>query len=654
MRSWLRGKIGGFAAFLVIAALVAGGLGWATAAALRLEQEQLDARAEAELVKNLHIALPRLDGRVTTLLAREDGRPFNHYSTVFPVPLALTNTGAACAPGTILEPSPLLGATVPDWVGLHFQVDAEAGWSSPQVPAPSLFSRLDNKQFQCPHDNVTPARKQLLAELARAFPARALLAAAHDHIVSDVTLRDRTLLFIQNQRLQQDGTSNTTNNTMNLANQPWLGNQDSKQAQAANPPYANPNDLQQRVEVQSKVANENRGQNLRYNKDVVLNTLERNGENWFAVSPTKAASKSSEAEVALSPMAPFWLQSPAGRDYLLVARLVLVDEKEVCQGMVLDTPALEKELLEALPRDLFPEARLLPVRESEPLNPDRTMARLPYELDPGPQPDLASAGWTPLRVGLAFAWAAALMALAAVGLGGWSLIDLSQRRIRFVSAVTHELRTPLTTLRLYLDMLMNGLVRDERQREEYVRTLHGEADRLNRLVGNVLDFSRLENQRPRLVRAPIAIAELLERLRETWQVRCQDAGKELVVENGLPEEALLVTDAGLVGQVLGNLIDNACKYSRDAADPHLWLRVRREGDRVAFEVEDRGPGIPATERRAIFSAFRRGCGADVTAGGVGLGLALARRWAHLLGGRLVLSPGCAEGGACFRLELPAT
>src|SRR5262249_17998572 len=217
------------------------------------------------------------------------------------------------------------------------------------------------------------------------------------------------------------------------------------------------------------------------------------------------ASKSSEAEVALSPMAPFWLQSPAGRDYLLVARLVLVDDKEVCQGMVLDTPALEKELLEALPRDLFPEARLLPVRDSEPLNPDRTMARLPYELDPGPQPDVASTGWTPLRVGLAFAWAAALMALAAVGLGGWSLIDLSQARIRFVSAVTHELRTPLTTLRLYLDMLMNGLVRDERQREEYVRTLHGEADRLNRLVGNVLDFSRLENQRPRLVCAPIAV-----------------------------------------------------------------------------------------------------------------------------------------------------
>jgi signal transduction histidine kinase len=649
MRRWLRGQIGGLVAFLVIAALVAGGLGWATAAALRLEQEQLDARAAAELAKNLRIALPRLDGRVTTLLAREDGRPFNHYSTVFPVPLALTNNGMGCAPGTVLEPSPLLGANLPDWVLLHFQVDAAAGWASPQVPAPSLFGRLNNDRFRCPSDNVTPARKACLTELAEAFPAPVLLAAAREHIVSDVTLTDRTLLLAQNQRGQQDGTSNSLANTSNF---PWNGVNPAPQPQAPVGPTANPNDFQQRVEQQSKVVNENRSQSPRYNKDVVLNTLARNGENWFAINATKAASKSSEAEVLLSPMAPFWLRSAKGRDYLLVARLVQVDDKEYCQGMVLDGPALEKELLAALPPDLFPEARLLPVREPEPPNPDRTMARLPYELDPGLQPSPPAPGWTPLRVGLAFAWVAALVALLAVGLGGWSLIDLSQRRIRFVSAVTHELRTPLTTLRLYLDMLMNGLVRDERQRTEYVHTLHAETDRLNRLVSNVLDFSRLENQRPRLVCEPVAVTDLLAELRNAWQVRCHDAGKELILETTLPKDATLVTDAALVGQVLGNLIDNACKYSRDAADSRLWLRARQEGNRLAFEVEDRGPGIPVGERRSIFRAFRRGCAADVTAGGVGLGLALARGWARLLGGRLILRPVTEGDGACFRLELP--
>src|SRR5580704_503375 len=125
------------------------------------------------------------------------------------------------------------------------------------------------------------------------------------------------------------------------------------------------------------------------------------------------------------------------------------------------------------------------------------MTALPVQLDPGRWATTWRPEWTPLRVGLVMAWAAALLALLVVGLGGWSLLDLSERRFRFVSAVTHELRTPLTTLRLYLDMLAGGLIHDEMQKKEYLQTLNGEADRLNRLVGNVLDFSCLENQKPR-------------------------------------------------------------------------------------------------------------------------------------------------------------
>src|SRR5205807_6160233 len=176
-----------------------------------------------------------------------------------------------------------------------------------------------------------------------------------------------------------------------------------------------------------------------------------------------------------------------------------------------------------------------------------------------------------------------------VGLGGWSLIDFSERRIRFVSAVTHELRTPLTTLRLYLDMLAGGMVKDERQKTEYLQTLNAEADRLNRLVGNVLDFSRLENQRPRLVHTRVTVGDLLEQLRSTWQGRCQDLGKELVIESAAGGDAVLTTDVQLAQQVLGNLIDNACKYSRGAPDRRIWLRARGAGPhRLVLEVAARG------------------------------------------------------------------
>src|SRR5262245_42954359 len=170
------------------------------------------------------------------------------------------------------------------------------------------------------------------------------------------------------------------------------------------------------------------------------------------------------------------------------------------------------------------------------------MTALPVEMDPGPQPTLEGETWTPLRIGLALAWAAALVALSAVGLGGSSLIDLSERRIRFVSAVTHELRTPLTTLRLYLDMLAGGLVKDQARQAEYLQTLHGETYRLHRLVGNVLDFSRLENQRPRLEKSTVQVAELLDQVRANWQGRCQSVDKELIVENPLGTDASLHTD----------------------------------------------------------------------------------------------------------------
>jgi signal transduction histidine kinase len=201
-------------------------------------------------------------------------------------------------------------------------------------------------------------------------------------------------------------------------------------------------------------------------------------------------------------------------------------------------------------------------------------------------------------------------------------------------------------------MLAGGLVAPEQQ-NEYVQTLHGETDRLNRLVGNVLDFSRLENQRPRLARTTMPTAELLEQVRSTWRCRCQNTDKELVVEDRLGPDAAVTTDVQLVQQVLGNLVDNACKYSQGAEDRRISLRAERDKNgRLAFVVEDRGPGVPKTERRSVFRAFHRGRTADVTAGGVGLGLALAQRWTRLLGGRLVLENRPKGTGACFRLELP--
>jgi len=147
-------------------------------------------------------------------------------------------------------------------------------------------------------------------------------------------------------------------------------------------------------------------------------------------------------------------------------------------------------------------------------------------------------------------------------------------------------------------------------------------------------------------------ADLLTQINAVWQGRCKDADKELVIENTLNDGAVLCTDGELVQQILGNLLDNACKYSRGASDRRILLRVRGGDRRLTFEIEDYGSGVPKRERRSIFRAFRRGRNAGVTGGGVGLGLALARRWAQLIGGELTLQLPSTTAGACFRLILP--
>jgi signal transduction histidine kinase len=629
MRPFLRGKAGGLVAFLAIAGLVAGGLGWVTAAALRLERQQQNARVEKERADKLHLALWRLDGRVAPVLAREESRPYSHYVAVSVPSVILRPDGQAWPHGAVLAPSPLLHADVPDWMLLHFQADAEAGWESPQVLHGALRRRLANPLSRVPLTNVTDGRRRLLEELERDFRPDVVVAAARERgAVAD--LRDTTSL------------------PTSAPWEPFLPNNNNDSAQGGQGQAAGKSEYHNRFEQQSRVQRDVNPPASKEMPDVALNNIWRNGAGWFSAEQGEPI-RGEQTDVRLSPLVPLWMGEAGGKPRLMLARLVKVCDTEVCQGILLDWERLQQVLAHEI-ADLFPGARLEPVLPGTAADPERTMSTLRVQLvsdaEPEPQPDPA---WTPLRVGLALAWTASLVALVAVGLGGWSLLDLSERRIRFVSAVTHELRTPLTTLRLYLDMLTGGMVTDEAQKGEYLQTLNGEAERLNRLVGNVLDFSRLENQSPRLQKTPVTLATLLEGVKATWDGRCHDAGKELVVETVAPAEALVETDVGVVQQVVGNLIDNACKYSRGAADCRVWVRARGEGGRLVLEVEDRGPGVPAAERRSIFRPFRRGKGSD-TVGGVGLGLALARRWASLLGGRLTL--GAGAGGACFRLELP--
>jgi signal transduction histidine kinase len=387
---------------------------------------------------------------------------------------------------------------------------------------------------------------------------------------------------------------------------------------------------------------------LRANTPRGLVTVKPGDPDDEAATP-KSAPVVKPLAVRLSPLRAVWLTAADGTVYLLLVRTAAMPDGVVYQGVLLDWAALRPELT-ALVTDLFPQAELEPLGDGPSPDPESTLNTLPVRLVTHESTEPADPGFTTLRLGLAIAWAAAVLAIGAVAVGGRAALVTSERRMRFASAVTHELRTPLTALQLHLDLLTSGLISDEEKKAEYLATVAAETDRLNRLVENVLDFARLEKSSALALARPMAVSELLATLEHTWADRLRGEGFELVTESTTPDGQTVTVDRRVMEQVLGNLIDNARKYAKTAADRRIGVRATAAGTRVAIEVEDHGPGVPAGEEKGIFKPFRRGSTSTDT-GGAGLGLALAKEWAELFGGSLTYHP-TAGGGACFRLELP--
>jgi signal transduction histidine kinase len=232
-----------------------------------------------------------------------------------------------------------------------------------------------------------------------------------------------------------------------------------------------------------------------------------------------------------------------------------------------------------------------------------------------------------LRVFVGGAGIALLAGLCVVGLV-WQADRLARQRAQFAASAAHELRTPLAGLRLYADLLADGLG-DPSKMKHYAQSIAGEAERLGRVVGNVLGFSRLERGR---MSVRVESGDLAETVREglgRHQPALEAAGVQVVVDSPETMDRVLF-DRDAVVEILQNLLDNAEKYSRAAADRVLRVTITAEGECAVLRVMDHGPGIPAEQQKRLFKAFERGGGSDTPAG-LGLGLALVKALAEAQG-----------------------
>jgi signal transduction histidine kinase len=336
-------------------------------------------------------------------------------------------------------------------------------------------------------------------------------------------------------------------------------------------------------------------------------------------------------------------------DELVLVRRVVQDGRPRLEGSWIDWPELRGALLGEI-ADLWPSATLVAADADSLADADRRLATLPVRLDVAMDAVVLPTSASPLRLALSVGWVFVLLATSAVVVLLRASLALSERRAAFVSAVTHELRTPLTTFRMYTEMLGEGMVEDKRDR--YVATLRREAERLGHLVENVLTYARIESDRSERARERVGVADLVERFADRLLERASAGGVRLDVEiSGDAADATVSVDPAAIEQILFNLVDNATKYGATDTDPRVRLGVELAGTDVRIHVRDWGPGIPGDESRRIFDPFSKGrAHAAGTKPGVGLGLALSRRLAREMGGRLQLVP--CDRGADFVLSLP--
>jgi len=603
-RSWLT-------IYALGAVVTLGALLWISVVVLRLERSELRALAAGRHQEAVRLALWRMDSWFGPQLTREVARLPLEYRAYSPQSRAYTRILNKIEPGEVLVPSPLL-TFESEILHVHFQVDRE-GWTSPQCPTGNWLDLAMGDGLL--DEPALAGRRAALAELTR--------LTGYDDMNRRLSGAEASFngLFVPPGEVVLELGAETRRMEFSTGGAQQLFLLD------------NVRERQERASAlhQTQIPYEG------------VPSLED-------VMGHDAADASSS-----SALVPLWLEGGAAGDRLCFVRRVRSRDGELFQGFLVDWERLREVLLERvadlLPgADLDPQVGVGPEEDHEGL----LLATVPATLRPGALPPIGPSGWTPAASTLLVTWVATLVALGAVGIGLRSSIRYGEQRSRFASTVTHELRTPLTTFRMYSEMLARGMVPEER-RGEYLATLERESDRLTTLVENVLAYSRLEEGRGALRREAIGVGELLERVVPGLERRAREAGMTLLVDGRGREDELLRTDPEAVGQILFNLVDNACKYGRDRSGSGgtVELSVVAAGEGLSLRVRDHGKGVPPGCRRAIFRAFDRG-GLDSSDPnpGVGLGLALSRGLARDLGGELSLESGGGEPGADFRLSLP--
>lgn len=223
--------------------------------------------------------------------------------------------------------------------------------------------------------------------------------------------------------------------------------------------------------------------------------------------------------------------------------------------------------------------------------------------------------------------------------------ELETVRRDFVANVSHELRTPLATLKALVETLREGALEDPQAARRFLERMEGELDRLDRIVGELLELARIESGRIPLQMAQVTVAEVVGPPVEELRPLAERAGLRLTVS--LPSDLPpVLVDVDGIRRVVANLVHNAIQFTPSG---EVTVRAERVGDEVIISVQDTGVGIAPEELPRVFERFYKARGSR--SGGAGLGLAIAKHIVLAHGGR-IWAESVPGQGSTFSVALP--
>lgn len=227
---------------------------------------------------------------------------------------------------------------------------------------------------------------------------------------------------------------------------------------------------------------------------------------------------------------------------------------------------------------------------------------------------------------------------------------LERMRSEFVANVSHELKTPIAAVKGFAETLLGGVVKDEETTRSFLQIIYDESERLNRLIGDILELSKIESRRAPLMLSPVDIHSFMNNTIAILEVSAMR--KHIRIHMDSPEELYMEADEDRLRQILVNLLSNAINYTPEGGSISISIS-ENELENIVISITDTGIGIPEKDLPRIFERFYRVDKArSRSSGGTGLGLSIVKHLVELHKGTIAVTS-TVGNGTTFTIELPS-